>query len=468
MERQLTWLEAILRRLARRARSASTKGPVVTSVVRGHDPSQRRADGRSATGGGFGLPQFRSTADDRNTAAANDRFTTLRVRLRKAYTPALPVEDRNRFAGRVEMMGDLIRSLEDQRLHIIVHGVRGIGKTSLLHVLSQAAREARYTVVYISCGEASSFDDVFRSVAAQIPLLYYGETAPRTQAGEASLADVLPGEPVTPRSMTDLFAKVVGTRVLIALDEFDRCESAEFRRCVAELIKNLSDRAARVQLVIAGVATDVTQLFEFIPSIRRNVVVLQVPKMQPAEIKQIIHNGEHASGIVFAPAAADYITSVAHGSPYLANLLSHHAALAAVDGGSATVNMPDASLGLDRALAELRGRISKRALAELERTAGEGMHNVLGLLAGTALFSGGQFTAADIQALYISQSDAADCQALVERAAAQNAILDIVGEEPFKAYRFREDGLPAYLWVRTAKQRLGRAAQPKAEAPLDS
>ena len=40
--------------------------------------------------------------------------------------------------------------------------------------------------------------------------------------------------------------RLVGTRVLVILDEYDRVVDVNFRREVAELIKNLSDRAARV------------------------------------------------------------------------------------------------------------------------------------------------------------------------------------------------------------------------------
>src|SRR3546814_7062950 len=47
--------------------------------------------------------------------------------------------------------------------------------------------------------------------------------------------------------VTDLLAPVAGTRIIIMLDEFDRATSRSFRRSIAELIKNLSDRSARVR-----------------------------------------------------------------------------------------------------------------------------------------------------------------------------------------------------------------------------
>ena len=56
---------------------------------------------------------------------------------------------------------------------------------------------------------------------------------PAKNEGE-SLADLLPNEQLTPRKSGDLCARLTGTRVLIILDEFDRAESASFRRDIAE------------------------------------------------------------------------------------------------------------------------------------------------------------------------------------------------------------------------------------------
>ena len=105
---------------------------------------------------------------------------------------------------------------------------------------------------------------------------------------ESFYSDTLPGSPISPRLASDLLSKIVGTRVVIVLDEFDRCESHEFRRCVAELIKNLSDRLVRVQVVIAGVAANLTELLEHVPSVQRNLHAVQIPWMSDVEIKLLI------------------------------------------------------------------------------------------------------------------------------------------------------------------------------------
>jgi Cdc6-like AAA superfamily ATPase len=418
------------------------------------------------------FPRFQSTASDRIDPHFADRFAGVRLKLRNAYTPSLPVSDRRRFAGRNEVLASVIRSLEDQRLHIIIYGDRGIGKTSMLHVLSQAAREARYIVIYVSCGEASNFDETFRAVTTEIPLLYHSGTSPTATSEEngSSLADLLPDEPITPRHIGDMFTKLVGTRVLIVLDEFDRVESAEFRRNIAELIKNLSDRSVRAQLIIAGVASDLTELFEYIPSIRRNVFALQLPKMEAAEIRHLVNAGEEQSGISFESGATEFVVFVAHGSPYLASLLSHHAGLAALDRSRTTVTSDDVSVGIDRALDELKGRISKLSQLQIDQGVSEGMRNILGLLAGAALFAGGRFSAGDIDALYTNPADAAKCKGLIANLAGHKVLVE-ANDQLGKGYRFLEGSVPAFLWITVARKRFLKTQKPSgapAEAQPDA
>src|SRR3546814_20665795 len=113
------------------------------------------------------------------------------------------------------------------------------------------------------------------------------------------------------------------------LDEFDRATSRSFRRSIAELIKNLSDRSARVQLVVAGVAANFMELIEHIPSIRRNVLNLELPRMDDSEVDEMLQIGSDESGLGFSDAARQRIRKIANGSPYSATMWAHHSGMRA-------------------------------------------------------------------------------------------------------------------------------------------
>ena len=436
---------------AKAPRQEAAQTAVVKPLIR---EAHRRAPEASA------LPRFNTTASDQVSSRGGDRFAAVRAKLRHAFTPSQPVADRRLFAGRDDVLKTIIRSIEDQRLHVVLYGERGIGKTSLLHILTQAAGEARYIVVYTSCGANSNFDETFRAAAAEIPLLFHSGFSPTGSEAEkgSSLADLLPSEPLTPRKFGDLSARLTGTRVLIILDEFDRAESSAFRRDVAEVIKNLSDRLGRVQLVLAGVAADLTELVEHIPSIRRNIFALRVPKMSEAEVLQIVANGEREADLKFDGQASAFVVEVARGSPYIANLICHHAGHAALDAGRSTVVPADVASAVDRTILEFQGRIATPAQQHVRRLFDQGRQDVLAMTSRASLATDGVFGGTDVES--INSISARKAQDAIEILIGENLLKPIAGGDGNPRYAFVEEGLPTLIWMIWAQRNLNREAAP--------
>lgn len=446
--------------------SFSSKLARLLGMGRGDEPGSSRqaiADrnaplpAKSSVPGTMGsqpFPRFRATAGDQLGSLAESAFARTRMKILEAFTPSQPVSDRRRFAGRLDVLTAVIRAIEEQRLHVVVYGERGLGKTSVMHVLTQAARDARYLVVYVSCGADSNFDEVFRTVAAHIPMLFHstvGPTSPEVEKGR-TLAHILPSGPISPRIASDILAKVVGTRVVVVLDEFDRCLSEEFRQNVAELIKNLSDRLVRVQLVIAGVAGNLTELLEHIPSIQRNIFALQVPWMPPSEIGLLIRNGGSLCGLTFDDTAEHAVISAAHGSPYLATLLAHHAGLSALDEQRVRVRDADVLSAIGSAAHEFYGRMSGRVRSQLKNYTDVGKTSLFGVVAGASLLSNGSFRVEDLWASAASEGVPGCEEAIAELVRAGLLIESNLGEG--RIYRFSEDGIAAYLWLQSVEAKL--------------
>jgi predicted component of type VI protein secretion system len=428
------------------------------TVLRAVPREQRRESSAPA------LPRFNTTANDQLATRRGDRFSVMRAKIRRAFTPSQPVADSRMFAGRQAILRTIISSIEDQRLHLVLYGERGIGKTSLLHMLAQAAHEARYIVVYTSCGAASNFDETFRAAAGEIPLLFHSGFGPTTSEAEggATLADLLPSTPLSPRQFSDLCTKLRGTRVLIMLDEFDRCDSPTFRRNIAELIKNLSDRLGRVQLLLAGVAGDLSEIVEHIPSIRRNILALGVPRMTDAEVLQIVAHGERESGLSFDTAASKLIVSVAQGSPYIASLLSHHAALGAIENERTSVLTQDVAYAVDQAVEEFEGRIAKLSKSQVNALISSGRMEDLALAGRAALSFNGAFNERDL----VSPGEVDEARARsIMKLLRDNQLVrpaDLAGPHG-DAVSFVEDGLPTFFWISwTQKTLAAKAREPKA------
>ena len=429
----------------------------------GKDAGRDMAQGRGGSAGpnASALPRFAVAAtDDIGEAAAGLRAGSphrARLALADALSASQPVTSRERLAGRSDVMAALIAAIEQQRAHVVLYGERGIGKTSLIHVFAETAREARYLVLYGSCGVEARFDDMFRTFAGQIPLLYHADISPTADEGEHrhSFADLLSGQPVDPRELADLFQKIVGTRVILILDEYDRVADPAFRRDVAELIKNLSDRAARVQLVLTGVASNLDELIGFTPSIRRNIVGLPVGPMQEKDLREILGRAESATGMAFSPEASALIVRMSGGSPYHTRLLGNRAAARALDDGRELISEGDVLAGTEAVLAEWNAGLPRRVQALLLRPEVRSAWNELIAAARASGTPDGWFGAHDAAAE--SGQTPAVIGGMLDGFTGEIDLLDRedsgVGEP---RYRFRTQGVAQLLGLSAALARAGR------------
>ncbi len=405
------------------------------------------------------FPRFREPTIGR-PARFDERadITGARVALRNAFTPAQPVTDRRMFAGRLPVLSRLIEVIEDRLSHVVVFGERGIGKTSLLHILADLATESRYLVVRGTCGAGSRFDEMFRNLLSEIPVLYLRNVSPTDHLVEegASLASRLPSGPFDARELSDLLGQITGTRILIILDEYDRLENEQFRQYTAELIKNLSDRAAPVQLIIAGVSSNLHELIGYIPSIRRNVIGLPVPRLSPEEVQSIIRIGETTAGVSFEPKVPDLVYALSNGSPYMTRLICHHAAGIALDARRMSVSRADVEAGLDRMVEEAEGRLAFSTAQRMNRVDIESNAALLGVIAREASTPDGWFSRADLINGTPDPAQGEAALALLQKDLIGSGLVDSDTTDSEARYRFIDEGLANYLWMLVARTQFHR------------
>jgi Cdc6-like AAA superfamily ATPase len=397
------------------------------------------------------LPGFSTSVSDMPTLDGGGAFARLRGLIAKGFTPSHPVARADMFAGRLTLLKSLIRSIEHQQLHIVIYGDRGIGKTSLLNVLTELATQARYLVTRIACSEEGDFTDVFRRVMATIPLLYHTDYDPTSEAVERgdSFADLLPAGPVTVSAVSDLLSKVGGTRVLVLLDEFDRNKVPAFNRAVAELVKDLSDRSARVQLVIAGVAANLSDLIASAPSIRRNIIGIPVRRMEDDEIAELVELGAKTSDIGFEKDAMASIIATSCGSPYLASLISQHSGLNAIDRESRTVSRGDVAIAIQTVSDELALRLSRDSLHQIDKVPDTARHT-MAELAREAMVNGGIVPVDRLSDMLKKMQSPA--KGVLDDVLQH--LLNPIPNAPNGDLQFKEDGVSHYLWISNARNKL--------------
>lgn len=396
------------------------------------------------------LPRFKNS---RTTEPSHLR--DFQSRLRMAFGASQPVSDSRFFAGRQETLARIIAALEGEGAHVVVYGERGIGKTSLMHVLADTARDARYLVVYDSCGADTQFDTIFRSIMSRIPLIYHKDTLPNSSAAEKGLTfeSLLPPGPIGAREAADLLTDVTGTRLLIILDEYDRVADQNLRRQTAELIKNLSDRMAPVHLIIAGVAEDLDGLIDYIPSIRRNIAAIAVPAMSVDEVAEILRIGSETSGLSFFEGAAEVVAHYAGGSPYVARLICLYAAGYANANRENTITLDYIRQGALRVIQEWHERMPSNIKRRLEHPRSTAQDDILLGAAIASSVNHSSFTENDIRTGIIAAGLPAPSN-LSEQLAEMDLIRCVEQSDP-ALYALIDPGLGAYLRLRIRLHQTG-------------
>jgi hypothetical protein len=208
-----------------------------------------------------------------------------------------------------------------------------------------------------------------------------------------------------------------------------------------------------VQLVLAGVASNLQQLVGYIPSIRRNVIGLPMPRLSSDEVRALIRIGEKSAGVEFDEGAVAAIEALSNGSPYLVRLVSHHASMHALDAERMRIELSDVWAALDKVVDESAGRIDPRLIAAVEPFL-EGPRRALTHAAARAASTpDGWFAPEDALSLCDGCAPERMAKELNEMTLA--GVLERAAEGDTARYRFREEPLPTYLWMRIARDQTG-------------
>ncbi|HJT07833.1 MAG TPA: ATP-binding protein, partial [Stellaceae bacterium] len=285
--------------------------------------------------------------------------TGFSAKLRDAFTPTRPKHNAALFSGRYKQMQRIIAAIEEERAHVVVYGERGSGKTSLANVLAGKAEDAGYFVLRLACNSELSFEDIFRGMLRRMPASLLPDGIGATSRAGVENFDQLATGHVGVAELVALFERIYEKHVILIIDEYDRITAEDTKAKFAELIKNMSDSAVPVTLLIIGVADNVRELLGKHPSLQRTLVTIPMPLMTRREIDGIIVNGEEKSGLRFEAAVRQQIADFAQGLPYHAQLLCLFAARNAARRRSSRVEREDLRYAVQRAAEEAELRIKE-------------------------------------------------------------------------------------------------------------
>ena len=298
-------------------------------------------------------------ADDIPEITAEIDWKQLGYDASKAFTPASPVSEDELFAGRIGQVRRVIDAINQTGLHAIIYGERGVGKTSLANILSsrlvsRAGVEA--IAPRINCDGTDDFTTLWKKAFEKIAMVESAEGigfGPVTTQTVGTAKDLLDnGEKVTPDTVRRLLEKIGRNRLLVViLDEFDRLTNKRTRRAVADTIKALSDHAVSATVVVVGVADTINELIVEHESIHRALIQIPMPRMNTAELYEILDKGTSKLGMSIDVEAKTEIANLSQGLPNYTHRLGLDATRVAIDDKRLHILSVDVKPAVEKAVA---------------------------------------------------------------------------------------------------------------------
>ncbi len=394
-------------------------------------------------------PPMPDTAPDPEVARRR-RLLLARQRLSEIFTPSGPAAaasaeaagdtDGGSLIGREAEREQILRALVEDRMHVLIHGERGMGKTSLANFAVAQLRRADFLLARHVCAAGAGFDTILGALI--------GELRHAATARDPALAARLPARPLPPMEARAALDALGEVRAVLVVDEFDRIADDATRVAFADLLKYCSDRRLPLSFLLVGVAETAGQLLGGHPSVQRCLARLALPLLADAEIERIVARGE-AAGLSVPPPLRRAIATLARGMPYMAQLLSLRAGQAALTEGRMDLRGEDLRAAIDAAIAEadpvaqtLYDRVTAggrdAAMVQLLRAAAAGARDAFG-----------RFAAASGPASFRVAGIAAD-PAAFRRALGAGAIRPV---QQSSLYAFGCTLLPPLVLLRTVQER---------------
>ncbi len=274
----------------------------------------------------------------------------------RVFRPAVPVTEDSLFAGRIDVLRQVIDAINQPGQHVLIFGERGVGKTSLANILASKLRTSTGSTVVaprINCDRGDDFTSVWRKVFSAVQLL---RQAPAVGFGTQVVTTPTPLDEDLPEKITtdDVRKRLTllsqGERTIVIIDEFDRLNSERVKAMFSDTIKTLADHNVTVPVVLVGVADSVDELIKQHQSVGRALVQVPMPRMLPKELREIVAQGLKTLNMSIDPDALTKIASLSRGLPHYTHLLALNASREAIQNGELNVKMVHVESAIKKAL----------------------------------------------------------------------------------------------------------------------
>lgn len=380
-----------------------------------------------------------------------DDWLSLDFRAASIFSPHKPIDEEDLFAGRMSIVSRLIDVIFQDGEHAILHGGRGVGKSSLANVVKEKvlAKHRFFHVIKRNCTTGHNFSLIWQHVFDE--LIFDGQDARDWIAENHNPYDIF--------RVIDSFK--ANQRLVIIIDEFDRIKDDNTKVMMADTIKYLSDYGSDATLIIVGVSQSIADLFHGHASIARNIDQISMPRMKASELEQILETRFGLLHMTADKSVLNAIVSLSQGLPGYTHLMGQAAARSSIFRQSMHIDSESLSNAVETTVGKTDESITTAYLTAIRSSKPSNLYREVLLACALAESDErGYFTARAIRDPYsqiigrdVSIPDYSRHLGEFTKSSKGPALIKVGKTRSFE-YRFAEPLLRPYVIVRGVRDRL--------------
>ncbi len=238
---------------------------------------------------------------------------------RDVFTPTRPKKDYRDFSGRRDTIEAIIQAVEEERSHVVLLGEKSLGKTSLMNIIAECAKEAGYLVARMTGTADLTFEHFIFAILEQFSARI-AETPVKDilqkRLGTEDLCQLVDRErELDVPAAIKIFQRLTEHQAIVLVDDFERIENAELKTRIGELMGVLSDQGAWLSLLLFGRASRAGDIlpesFQSLP----NVTWIKLQPMTDEDAARVIARGVSAVGVQIGDEVTELIIRLSQGIP---------------------------------------------------------------------------------------------------------------------------------------------------------
>jgi Cdc6-like AAA superfamily ATPase len=256
-----------------------------------------------------------------------------------------PVDEEQLFAGRLNEILKMLRTVMERSRHVVLFGERGVGKTSLSNIFWRryGATLKSLLVARVQAGPQDDFSSLWIRGLDELKAVGIASGRPDYVNFDTDF------ESVSPTTIRRELQKIGANALpVIIIDEYDKLASRDAKILTANLIKELYDFSVTTTVILVGVAENISELIEDHASTDRAVVQVPLSRMSESELREIINQRVSQTPMKFSNDAILTIVILSRGLPFFTQILSKYAALNAIESRRLNVENDDVDAAMTR------------------------------------------------------------------------------------------------------------------------